>query len=548
MTPLSPSHRLRVALLEHPREPSWEHLNDVANAPLSASLLTPYLAAVLERAGHEVCVVEGHLGRLSPQECVRRVADARPDLLGIHVVYDWSDGAALRRLLGDLAEATGGAPAIVYGFYPTFAWSELLPTLPGVAAAVLGEPEATWAEAAAALAGAARAEPARALRGVPGLAVRLADGPARATAPRALIDDLDALPFPRRSPELFGLREVNVAGSRGCYGACTFCTINSFYGPASRWRPRTPENVAAEIEAVLAERPDKRRFYFVDPNFFGPGRSGRRRALALARLLRERFSIRFGLEGRVNDIDEEVVGALVEAGFDEILIGLESGSDQTLARLNKRTTVEQNRRALRILRAHGIEPNVGFIMFEPGSRLEDVRTNLAFLEEEGLLSRLSVTVNVLYHQQILLAGTPAYRAARADGSLVPAAHNPYEGRVAFRHPEVAFLAETMAEVSRHVLSSVPPEAWEREAVRPDPALAALNRRLVALFRDLLDGVDSGEVLPTPEVARQVVDGIRATLRTLPAAGPSDSSPPLCESTPVAADRLEKRVDSRRGPC
>ena len=147
------------------------------------------------------------------------------------------------------------------------------------------------------------------------------------------------------------LREVNVSGSRGCYGSCTFCTINPFYGGRSLWRPRSPESVIAEMAAVLEEHPDTSRFYFVDPNFFGPAGRGRVRALTLARMIRERFDIRFGLEGRVNDIDEELVENLVAAGFDELLIGLESGSDATLRRLNKHTTVEQNRRALRILRS-----------------------------------------------------------------------------------------------------------------------------------------------------------------------------------------------------
>ncbi len=502
---------MNVILLEHPRRPSWEHLNDVANAPLSASLLTPYAAAVLRRAGHRVEVVEGHLGGLSAEACAAAVAAARPDLVGVHLVYDWSDGRAVADLLARIAGEAGGVPVVVYGFYPTFAWRDLLPRLPGVAAAVLGEPEATLVELAAAVA-ARPADLPGALLGVPGLAVACPDGP-RQTRPRPLIRDLDALPFPHRSPELLGLREVNVAGSRGCYGACTFCTINPFYGPGSRWRPRSPGNVAAEIGSVLEAHPHKRRFYFVDPNFFGPGRPGRERALALARLIRERFEIRFGLEGRVNDIDEEVVGALAEAGFDEILIGLESGSDGTLRRLNKGTTVEQNRRALRVLRAHGVEPNVGFIMFEPGSTLEDLRVNLAFLEEEGLLARLGITANVLYHQQILLAGTPAYRAARAAGVLVPSPHNPYEGRVPYRDPGVAFLAETMAEVCRHVLAAVPPDAWGPERERTDPALSALNRHLVTLFRGLLEGLASGRLRPSPAAAREIVGDVRGLLRT-----------------------------------
>lgn len=513
---MSLGHPTRVTLIEHPRQASWVHMNDVANAPLSASLMTGYAAAVLDAAGHEVTVVDAHLAGLESEEVVKQAVASEPELVGIHLVYDWSDGGHVAELLAALQAALGPLPLVLYGFYPTFAWRDVLARHPEVTAVIVGEPEKTIVELAA--------DPA-ALASVRGLAVRGDEGRPRLTAARPLIDDLDALPFPRRTPEMLRLREVNVAGSRGCYGACTFCTINPFYGGRSVWRPRSPDSVVAEIEAALAAQPSKRRFYFVDPNFFGPGARGRERALALARMIGERFSIRFGLEGRVNDIDDQLVEALVAAGFDELLIGLESGSDDTLKRLNKHTTVEQNRRALRILRAHGIEPNVGFIMFEPGSSLADVQVNLAFLEEERLLERLAVTANVLCHQQIVLQPTPAYGDALAAAQLIVSPHNRYEGTMPYRHPEVAFLAETMAEACRHVFAGVPREMQMDEeggegagtarrgaaATGARVALATVNDALIDVFRRLLGGLSSGELAPEPELAADVIAGMRAVV-------------------------------------
>jgi radical SAM superfamily enzyme YgiQ (UPF0313 family) len=503
-------------------------MNDIANTPLSSSLMTGYTAAALEEAGHQVAIVEGNLAGMALGEVVATAASTKPQLVGLHLVYDWSDGAQIASLLRDVREACGPVPVFLYGFYPTFAWPELLDRHPEVTAVIIGEPELTVVEVAAATAarvgarGAAAGPPsfARAveasLAATPGLAVRGADGAAGLTASRPPIEDLDSLPHPRRTRELLRMREVNISGSRGCYGSCTFCTINPFYGGRSLWRPRSPESVIAEMAAVLEEHPDTNRFYFVDPNFFGPAGRGRARALTLARMIRERFDIRFGLEGRVNDIDEELVENLVAAGFDELLVGLESGSDATLRRLNKHTTVEQNRRALRILRSYGVEPNVGFIMFEPDSSLDDLRVNLAFLREERLLDRLAVTANVLYHQQILLRPTPAYRAALAAGQLVVSPHNPYEGTMPYLHPEVAFLAETMAEVCRHVFSGLPREVWVGDdtggAARDHAAadrLAGLNRSLVGLFERLLDGLADGRLRPSAELATDVVSQARA---------------------------------------
>lgn len=515
----------RIVLIEHPRLSSWVHMNDVANTPLSSSLMTGYTAAALEAAGHDVLVVEGNLGRLTTEEIAARSAEHTPDVIGLHLVYDWSDGAHIRELLEAVSGAVGNVPVLVYGFYPTFAFDDLLVRLPGVAGAILGEPEVTAVAAVSALLGGGRdaGSAAEALAGIAGVATRI-DGRVVAGPPRALIEDLDSLPFPIRTPEMLSLREVNIAASRGCYGSCTFCTINPFYGGGSRWRPRSPERVVAEMGAVLEAQPHKRRFYFVDPNFFGPRGRGRERVLELARMIAERFDVRFGIEGRVNDIDEEVVEALVAAGFDEILIGLESGSDATLARLNKHTSVEQNRRALRILRSYGVEPNVGFIMFEPDSSLADVRVNLGFLEEEGLLDRLSLTANVLYHQQIMLAGTPAFRSACAEGRLVVSPHNPYEGSIPYRHPEVEFLAETMAEACRHVFAGLPQEAWldgtdsSARTLGGATLLASkldtLNERLVTTFRDLLEGLEDGTIVPDPAVTQGVLDDMRGLVAAL----------------------------------
>lgn len=118
---------------------------------------------------------------------------------------------------------------------------------------------------------------------------------------------------------------MNIQGSRGCYGACTFCHIGPFYG-GTGWRGRSPENIAAEIDELINQR-GARDFYFTDPNFFGPGERGQQRALQLALLLKPK-KIRFGIEARVNNLHEKTIKALTEAGLHQILIGLESGSDQ----------------------------------------------------------------------------------------------------------------------------------------------------------------------------------------------------------------------------
>ena len=111
-----------------------------------------------------------------------------------------------------------------------------------------------------------------------GLAFRTPDGFSSSFG--NLVSDLDTLPFPIRKASTYPGGEVNIFGSRGCYNNCTFCYINPYYGNASgcpRWRGRSPENIIAEIDQIIAQT-DHRYFYFTDPNFYGPGKAGKKRA------------------------------------------------------------------------------------------------------------------------------------------------------------------------------------------------------------------------------------------------------------------------------
>lgn len=483
---------MKILLLEHPRSISPDRCNDIANTPLSSCLLTGYVAAMLAREGHEVEIVEGYLDGLSYDEIGRRVCDMRPQILGVHLVHQWKIDFELLGFLEKMKREAFLPYITVYGFYPTFAFEEVLHRGTAIDSVIIGEPELTFSRLA-------REISRRAYAGeVHGLALRSAAGKVRCLR-RNPVDDLDLLPFPVRTEAMFRLPEVNLQGSRGCYGGCTFCCINPFYGQGPLWRGRSPENIVAEVEKIISEH-GKKDFYFTDPNFFGPGQGGQKRALKLASLLKPR-SVRFGIEARVNDIHDETIGALVEAGLRHILIGLESGKDESLRRLNKMTTVAQNERAVAILRRHGIEPNIGFIMFEPDSSLEDVRINYEFLQRNGLLENLSVTANVLYHHQIILKGTPAFQSLLAEGRLEFPGHSVCEGFPSFADNKVAALATIMRRITNFLFMHMA-GIWSGKVEEPKNApeqYAKINRLLVECYTDKLKALEAGEQFTEEEL-------------------------------------------------
>jgi len=486
---------MRILLLEHPRTVCPERCNDIANTPLSSCLHSGYIAGMLISEGHEVEIIEGFLDGLNYPEIERRVKVFEPDMLGVHMVYHWQTDTVLYDFLHKVKAERLSSYITAYGYYPTTDYEDILKQCPDIDSVILGEPELTFAKLVEALANDLPQPLTKALtrqdglQKFPGLAQR-DDLGMIVSQRRELVGDLNELPFPVRTEALFRLPEVNLQGSRGCYGGCTFCYINPFYGQGSQWRGRTPENIIAEIDAII-EKHKIKDFYFTDPNFFGPGERGQQRALHMATLLKSR-NIRFGIEARVNDIHEETISALVEAGLRHILIGLESGSDSSLKRINKMTTVAQNETAIRILRKYGIEPNIGFIMFEPDSSLVDVRVNFEFLRRNDLMKNLVITANMLYHHLIVLKGTKAHRDLQEAGRLEAQAST-YESVVALTDPKVAVLALIMRKITNFLFECMA-GIWGGKVTEPENAqqrYATINRMLVNLFEKTLGTLETG---------------------------------------------------------
>lgn len=469
-------------LLEHPRKPAEDRQNDIANTTLASCLNSGYLASGLLKKGFCVDLVEGYMENLSLDTIEKRIGEFRPKILGIHLVYNWEDNHELFSFIGRVKKEYDIRHVTVYGYYPTFAYEEVLDRCPAIDTAMLGENEITVLKLAE------KIDSGMDYRGITGIALRKEDGTISASFGE-LVQNLDALPFPVRKATSYPGGEVNIFGSRGCYNNCTFCYINPYYGENTgcpRWRGRSPENIIAEIDSIIAQT-DHRYFYFTDPNFYGPGKKGRERVLRLAELLKER-PITFGIEARANDIDEETTKALVEAGMTDILVGLESGREEVLKRLNKHTTVSQNERALSILRKYGIEPNVGFIMFDPDSTLNDIKVNFDFLKRNHLLDRLEISVNVLYHHQIILAGSSSYAALKTAGRLKISDHSVYEATTDYVNPEVGAMAALMRRITNHIFDYMA-STW-RESADKDPVMIKkynlINDILVNAFEQVLN--------------------------------------------------------------
>jgi radical SAM superfamily enzyme YgiQ (UPF0313 family) len=152
-----------------------------------------------------------------------------------------------------------------------------------------------------------------------------------------MVCDIDSLPFPDRSvmDRIYGKLNapIYLLSSRGCYGNCSFCILNIYnskfaeHDRQKKWRERTISSVVNEMEELSIRYPGA-LIKFVDSNFIG---WNPQRGLVLADEIKQRnLKVKFAIECRANDINENILLALKEVGLTSVFIGVESGSNRVL--------------------------------------------------------------------------------------------------------------------------------------------------------------------------------------------------------------------------
>lgn len=423
---------MKIVIVENPRPLTIEHYNDVANAPLSASLNSGYALAVARRAGWDTAYVDLSADTTDATVRAARILAEDADLILFHWVYSWGHEEAVRAIM-ELLRRESPAPVGAFGLFPTLARQRLLQFTPRLDFILAGEFEATLGDL---LQGFVEQGSVAAL---PGIALR-----DREFVPRPLIGDLAQLPVPDDVGANRLYSSLNIAASRGCHGSCSFCFIHRFYG-CSRRRVRPVASLGRELEIRLGRRSID-SLYFTDPSFIGQGKRERERAIEISNLA-QGLGLPFGFETRVDSIDPQLLATLVNNGARSVFLGIESGCDAVLQRINKRVTRQQVAAAVQAVQDSGIQLTIGFIMFEPDTTLAELAENYDFLEGLGLLTDHDLTANLLYHNQIVLYGSAAWERFEQEGRLLLDGRLPFEARYCFRDDRVGIVCSAMGRLA-----------------------------------------------------------------------------------------------------
>jgi radical SAM superfamily enzyme YgiQ (UPF0313 family) len=337
-----------------------------------------YIAGVLRREGIEVSVLDQTARGFSDEQVLGWVKKEDPDILGFSVLQSAAKEASK---LAEIVKAWNPNITIVMGnYHATFNDARILKKYPCVDVIVRGEGEYACLDLAKC------SEKKGNLRDVKGITIR-DDEDIVSTPDRPLIKNIDDLPFPDRNltnaqytSTVFGVKVATrkfttVLTSRGCSFQCSFCGCRKF--ARGVWRPRSVKNIMNELKMLQNEGYEE--ILLVDDNFT----LNRKRARKLCREIRkERLSLRWFCDSRVDHCDYDTFRDMVRAGCNGVYFGIESANQRILDYYNKGITPQQAVDAVRKARKAGVSIIVGsFIVGAPDENRSEVENTLNFAQK-----------------------------------------------------------------------------------------------------------------------------------------------------------------------
>jgi len=207
------------------------------------------------------------------------------------------------------------------------------------------------------------------------------------TEERALIKNIDELPFPNREginindyqnawKRKHNLDAVSVSTMRGCPYTCRWCS-RAVYGLT--YRRRSPENVVEELKFIKNKyNPDS--LWFVDDVFTV---SHKWLFQFNDELKKNKLKIKYECITRADRMNELVIEAMKESGCFRVWIGAESGSQKIIDAMDRRVKVEQVQEMIRLSKKHGIQTGTFIMLGYPGETENDIEETIIHLKKSN---------------------------------------------------------------------------------------------------------------------------------------------------------------------
>lgn len=334
-----------------------------------------YIAAVLEKEGHKVKIIDTPTLEMNSREWIEEVKSWKPDIIGISMLTPTAPkGYIAAKLVKE--ELGKDTIVIVGGPHPTYMYNEALNN--NIDIVVRGEGEYTTLELVNTIE--KHGLNKNVLAKIKGIVFKDDYGKIVVTPRRPFIENLDKLPWPARhllpmdKYTLFGkpIRVAHVMASRGCPYGCMFCITSYFWD--RRLRFRSAKNVANEIE-FLVNKYKVKQIVFTDDELT----ANRMFLYNLVKELKKRgIDITFACGSRVDHVDKRFLEFLYKNGCVALYFGVESANQKTLNRIGKKITIEQAKKVFKWVKELGGFATGSFILGFPWETIDDIKRTIDF--------------------------------------------------------------------------------------------------------------------------------------------------------------------------
>lgn len=284
----------------------------------------------------------------------------------------------------------------------------------GADVVIIGEGEITAVEMANTV------RDGRSLAEVAGICWRRRDGEVIRNKPRETFRNLDAIAMPaydllpmekywhssagQYADDAEQVRVGSIITGRGCVGTCSFC-----YRMVKGLRVRSINNIIEEI-MLLHERYGINYLTIQDETL---GKTKERVVDLCNAIAGLPFQLKWVSSLRVDILqDMQIAQVLAESGCVYLSLGMESLNQKVLDLMGKKTTVEQNLRAVENCVASGIDPGLNLIWGCPGDTVETLWQQVEFINKMSSGSECRTIRPVTPYP-----GSPLYDLAIKKGKL-----------------------------------------------------------------------------------------------------------------------------------
>lgn len=361
---------MRILLIR----PSWEYPFTKEEATYNRIWIPLELAtsaAVLEKDGHAVSILDGHALRLPPGEIAERAKSFEKVFVSSSSYDRWQcPNVNITSFLETVNHVRKQNECLyVLGYHGTVKPREIL-EVTQAKAVIRGEPELTIRELC-------RNDDLSRVEGI----TYCKNGEAFCNPDRPLLN-MDDLPHPAFHLldmglyfyEALGKDFAMFEGSRGCPYSCYFCVLTMF---GQKYRRKSPEKLIEEVDRAIQEN-NVKSAYFMDLEFA----VNKKLVHALCdHLIEKDYDFIWTCQTRGDSVDREMLEKMREAKCELIHFGVESGSQTVLDSTNKGITLKSIERGVVMAKEAGIRVVCFFLLGFPGETEDDMKHTIRFAKK-----------------------------------------------------------------------------------------------------------------------------------------------------------------------